>query len=323
MASTHPTLPKFDGTIGAMEIGILLNVLLCGTLTIQSYTYYTRFSQDHPFLRWLVLTVRIIEIAHTGTLCHTLYTVTVSFFGNPTTLIHPPHSLLVTVTFGGISTAIVQGFLALRVWRLVNLLWLAIICWIFTAIRLMGCLTLTITGWHMTSLPEYKSKFDWILVTLLVVSMTNDLVVTGGLCFTLYRSRKKAQKKMTRVIDKLIGWTLESGLLTSICGMLVVITFFASPNTFAWIGIYVISPKFFSNSLLAILNGRSNLRQDIGSSVTASTLNVGNATSTSGMRTLDIKMTKVQTSVLDYEASEEGRLSPEPMVKKLMVLWKL
>jgi hypothetical protein len=81
--------------------------------------------------------VRIIEIAHTGTLCHTLYTVTVSFFGNPTTLIHPPHSLLVTVTFGGISTAIgafllkivgrnwlrvlhpVQGFLALRVWRLV------------------------------------------------------------------------------------------------------------------------------------------------------------------------------------------------------------
>ncbi|PBK87437.1 hypothetical protein ARMGADRAFT_1016606 [Armillaria gallica] len=47
-----------------------------------------------------------------------------------------------------------------------------------------------------------------------------------------------------------------SGLATSICSLLILITYLAWPNTLIFFGIDLILPKLYINSLLAMLNSR-------------------------------------------------------------------
>ncbi|KAH8817878.1 hypothetical protein DL96DRAFT_1820600 [Flagelloscypha sp. PMI_526] len=295
---------------GAMEIGAIFNVLLLGVISTQVYYYFSRFPEDHKILKWTVLSVWLIEIAHSASILHALYQATVTFFGNPITLLQPPKTLIVAVSLGGVLTAIVQSFFAWRVYRLVGSLYLSLFCCVLTLLFLAACFGFTITGYHAPSMPVYIRQNDWLLTALLVVRMVNDIIMTTGLCFALFKSRQKAQRKTTAVIDKLLLWTLESGLLTAICAMVVVIFFFASRNTFIWIGVYLISPKLFSNSFLAILNGREGLRLNMGSGV-ASTMNMDESMIPSRSRGLpgvvDINVVKVQHSSLDYEMGRVPR----------------
>ncbi|KAH8824749.1 hypothetical protein DL96DRAFT_1614942 [Flagelloscypha sp. PMI_526] len=301
MTGVHvaPTTPALHLTLGAMEIGIIINVFLSGVVTMQSYYYYSRFVDDRKFLRWFVSSyfVWIFELAHCGTLLHSLYELTVTFYGNQESLIHPPHSLTLTMITGGISTALVQGYLAWRVYRLSNVLIVAIICWTLTLVRYMGCLAVSITGYHMVSWPQFVEDDRWIFISLLLVGMVNDIIITSGLCFTLIYSRKGAQRKTTAIIDKLILWTLGTGLVTSLCSMLIVICYFTMPHNFIWAGIYTFSAKLYSNALLAILNGRASLRINMTCTGIPESLNFGTSNSCAAnpqSRVLDIAVSKVQ-----------------------------
>ncbi|KAH8809530.1 hypothetical protein DL96DRAFT_568577 [Flagelloscypha sp. PMI_526] len=307
-----------DGTIGAMEVGIIFNVFLTGAVTLQSYNYYTRFPQDPNYMRWLIFLTWLAELGQTICFLHVLYRATVTTFGSLVTLIHPPRSLVLTMVFGGVATALVQAFLAFRVYQLTHILPLVVVCWILTFARLLGCLSVTGTGWNMSSLPEYEAEFKWIFTALLITGLVNDLTITTGLSMSLFRSKQNAQKRTSAVIEKLILWTVESGLATACLSATVVISFFTMPHNYVWIGVYCISPKLYSNALLAILNGRAALRHQIDSNSGAS-LSVGatqslfNAPVQDSMGLpLDIKMTRgVQhRSTHDYELGPLGKDMP-------------
>ncbi|KAH8826301.1 hypothetical protein DL96DRAFT_1278142 [Flagelloscypha sp. PMI_526] len=303
--ASHAALPSMHSTIGAMEIGIIVNVLLLGATSTQAYYYFVRFGDDNKFLRLFVFAVWLCEIGHTVGVLHALYEVTVTFFGNPITLVQPPKSLILSLVTGGLSTALVQFFFAWRVYQIVGLVSLALFCSFLTLILLAGCLGVSITAYHVSSLPLYLNTHEWLFTSLLVIRMANDIIMTAGLCMALAKSRKSARRRTTAIIDRLLLWTLESGVLTAMCAVVVVICFFQSRSTFIWIGVYVVSPKLFSNSFLAILNGRESLRQQMGSVVT-STLRTDDLMN-SGARNraapgvMDINVVKVQHTTMDYE----------------------
>ncbi|KAH8825382.1 hypothetical protein DL96DRAFT_1738346 [Flagelloscypha sp. PMI_526] len=309
MASPFAHLVDLNGTLGAMEIGITFNVFMTGVITVQAYQYYSRFTKDGKALRFFVLLIWLCELGHSSTLLHTLYVFTVTSFGNPLTLIQPPSTLVLTMVFGGLSTAFVQGFLAWRVYQVAKVLPLSIVSWILSLLRLVGCIAITVTGWHMENLPRYKIKHQWIFISLLVISLTNDILITGGLCTSLVNSKQRAQKRTSAVIDRLILWTLETGLLTAIFSCVILICFFTMPLNYVWIGIYAVSSKLYSNSLLAILNGRASLRENL-ESVPSASLSM-RSTNSHVVRSpvLDIKMTTVQETTHDYEMSGRSQFA--------------
>ncbi|KAH8817877.1 hypothetical protein DL96DRAFT_1715587 [Flagelloscypha sp. PMI_526] len=336
--SSLTKLPAMDSTIGAMEVGIFMNVFLFGVTTTQTYNYFVRFPDDHKFLRWSVLVVWISEVSQTVGLLHSLYIATVTFFGNPITLLQPPKSLILTIVLGGVCSALSTLFPQLCEVKLEvtgrqfrssllggGLLSLALLCCFLTLVFLVGCFGFTITGYHATSLPEYMDEKEWLFTALLIVRMTNDIIMTVGLCLALIKSRKRAQQKTTAVIDKLILWVLgssdicmsskhftntvvETGVLTAICAMITVIFFFQSRDTFIWVGVYVLSPKLFSNSFLAV----SSLFLSFGKPSpyeyrVTSTLRMTEPVITTRSGTMpghvDINVVKVQHSDLDYHVS--------------------
>ncbi|KAH8831913.1 hypothetical protein DL96DRAFT_1706315 [Flagelloscypha sp. PMI_526] len=303
-------LPVVDNTIGAIEIGVIANAVLLGMVQIQCYNYYSRFQDDRKLLKALVAVVWVLDMAQAWTLFLPLYGLTVKGYGNPKLILDLPPSIFLTMSFGGTATALIQGFLAFRVYRLVNLLSFAILSWLLTLVRFAGCLSVTATGYNTASLPLYREQYGWLWDALLAIGIANDLLVTGGLTFSLYKSRKKGHVRTVLVIDKLIVWTLETTALTVIVNLLVIIFYHIFPKTYIWIGMYCLTPKFFTLSLLAILNGRASLRHQIDTAGQSSNTE-GNSLPTRSQQTrLHIKMTRVQQSDYGPTALETNDIYP-------------
>ncbi|KAI0731470.1 hypothetical protein C8Q72DRAFT_228450 [Fomitopsis betulina] len=59
------------------------------------------------------------------------------------------------------------------------------------------------------------------------------------------------------LIDKLTYWTINNGLLTSVVGLAVIITFVTMPYNMIYVALHPLLSKLYANSLLATLNFRS------------------------------------------------------------------
>ncbi|KAH8831333.1 hypothetical protein DL96DRAFT_821542 [Flagelloscypha sp. PMI_526] len=308
--ATQEQLGEFHSTIGALEIGVACTIFLLGVLTMQSYYYYCRFCDDPPGVKWLVFVIWFLELTQTSTILHAVYEMTVTFFGDPSTLKHPPKSFILAQAFGAVSAALVQGYLAMRVYRVLKFSSVAIFCVILTLVRLVLGITITATAYHMPELEAYQRRIGWKLFVILhAVSLVNDVIVTGGLCFSLVRSKGKAYGKTTAVIDKLIVWTLQSGGITALCNLIIMIILLVKPFNFVWIGFCILDAKLYANAMMAILNSRAALRTELGVDNMPTASGVGTGPQT---RTLDIKVSSVTQVVHDYEMHHVGsqKLSP-------------
>ncbi|KDR68058.1 hypothetical protein GALMADRAFT_257313 [Galerina marginata CBS 339.88] len=65
-------------------------------------------------------------------------------------------------------------------------------------------------------------------------------------------------KSTTAFLNRLMRWTLQTGLITSMTSVTVIICFQAMSNM-VWFGLYIILAKLYSISLLVSLNARHRL----------------------------------------------------------------
>ncbi|KAH9954882.1 hypothetical protein BJV74DRAFT_741647, partial [Russula compacta] len=80
-----PALLDLDNLLGAFLIGVLLSSILYGFTWLQVYLYYTQHSsRDGIFLKGFALIPqsRALDSLHMALLCHGLYIVSVTNFGN-------------------------------------------------------------------------------------------------------------------------------------------------------------------------------------------------------------------------------------------------
>ncbi|KDR74777.1 hypothetical protein GALMADRAFT_157357 [Galerina marginata CBS 339.88] len=100
------------------------------------------------------------------------------------------------------------------------------------------------------------AHWKWLITTLFTISSTVDIIVTMNLAYYLLKSRKPNSQKNSLIIDKVIAWTIQSGLVSSLTGLGMLICFLAMPNNYIWLSIFLFLSRIFSTSLLASLNGR-------------------------------------------------------------------
>lgn len=86
-----------------------------------------------------------------------------------------------------------------------------------------------------------------------------DVLIAASLCTLLQRSRT-GFKKSDSMISKLMLFTVNTGLLTSIFAVLSLATFLAYPNTLIYVTFFFCLGRLYSNSLLASLNCRRIIR---------------------------------------------------------------
>lgn len=107
---------------------------------------------------------------------------------------------------------------------------------------------------------EFSRKYKWLLMLSLTLEVVTDAVLSGISVVLLARKQRKAEFiETTKVMDKLIVYTIESGAATALCSLINIICLLTM-SQLGWIGVLVVVPKVYANSLLASLNGRHSLR---------------------------------------------------------------
>ncbi|CAA7270139.1 unnamed protein product [Cyclocybe aegerita] len=305
MASAPSALAAFDahGTLGALSVGVLISSFLFGIVTVQAYVYYTRFPEDQMKLKILVAVVWLFELAHCISICHSLYSLTISHYGDPRALVRPPSTLFLAIIFSGVIGPLVQAFFAERVRVVSGQLIIPIICWTLSAVRLAMSLVAASEAFQMTTLAQYQKEWKWLLTTVLAIGAAVDIIVAAALCYHLRIQRSNSHEKTAMMIDKIIAWTIQTGLMTSLTGLVMLICFLAMPGNFVWLAFFMFLARMFSNSLLASLNARSILRSSKFVELQQSQGSTFNASNTRYPQSqVSVRMTKLTEVTTDTKA---------------------
>ncbi|KAJ7165466.1 hypothetical protein C8R43DRAFT_986471 [Mycena crocata] len=264
MSASPPALPPLDGTLGATLIGAVFGQFLFGIETLQTFNYYRNFPKDAKILKVLVAVVWFVELGHSITLWHALYSMIVTFYGQFEHIVNPPHSIEMTVLFSAMINAIVQTFFAFRIRTLSGFWYITALCSLLTAARFAFNMILLVNFWESTSGFEIlHTKVRWAMLGVSSLGPSVDIIIATSLCFFLWQIRVSGSQfqQTRRMVDTLIVWSVETTTITSAAGILQLILFLRRSDL-AWMTFFLIQPKLFSNSIMAHLNGRERFRNN-------------------------------------------------------------
>lgn len=262
MATGNSTtaLPALDGTLGAIEIGTLINCFLYGVTTVQVYIYYsnTQRKPDRLRVRLLVPFVWILETIQTTFMCAYIYRLSVTYYGDRSVIGDGHWTLNSSSLFDGIIGGLVQSFFAHRIYVLSKKWLLTYVIWFFSFLSVVGSVSIMILG-QISYIAKFDAQYAWLVTTELSFFLFIDFANTAGLCAYL-RVARTGHSRTDGMLNKLFLWTIETGIFTSLAALLMLILSLALPTTTLWIGITTFHCKLYSNSLMASLNARDSLR---------------------------------------------------------------
>ncbi|KAF8881873.1 hypothetical protein BD779DRAFT_1675215 [Infundibulicybe gibba] len=114
----HPAraLPDIGPTFGAVLIGGYASLGLFGVLTLQCWLYYTRFPNDLPRIKLMVVFLWVVEFLRSCFMVHAIHHYTVVHWGDPSALLSAVWSLELILLTTFIVEFVVHLYFAYRVW---------------------------------------------------------------------------------------------------------------------------------------------------------------------------------------------------------------
>ncbi|OSC96738.1 hypothetical protein PYCCODRAFT_1378605 [Trametes coccinea BRFM310] len=235
------------------DIHSSMGPLLIGVILAAMYYYYTRYQRDPWHIKLLVTAVWTTDSIHQALISHSVYWYLITEYGNPVALTLLSKTIIIEVFFNAFTGLFVQSFFAARVYKLSG-----------KKVYLVIPVALLIAGEFGKSLLYFKTFVDLVQIKGLSISINafaaaGDVCIAAILCTILHNSRTGFNKSNT-LINKLMVFAVNTGLLTSVCACLSLITILALPNTFVYICFFFLVGRLYSNSLMATLNARKSLR---------------------------------------------------------------
>lgn len=242
--------------LGPQVVVNILSAFLSGVATVQVYLYYFNFREDGILFRMLVGLLWLLDITHTVMTSAAFYEICISYFGHPEKFDRAPNVLIAAIFLASAIYLIVQGFLSYRVCALVPIRILGAICWIMTLVRSGSVIALGIGAVKVNSLHAYSKQYSWLLTLSITMATTGDLLTAIILSWSLWRQKAGLLEATSRVVDRLIIWTMQTGILISMATTSLLVCFLTMPRNWIWVSILSIVPRLYTNSLLSSLNGR-------------------------------------------------------------------
>jgi len=249
----------YDVNLGFMEVALAISLILFGILVIQAYNYFQNFDDWLP-MKVLVTVVSVLEVFHTVVITHTIYYITITLAGR--TKVGPNSYPLTTgIVLETLITGLVQGFFSFRIYRLSGKPYISIICWTLSLLRLGGGLALAAESYM--NVPKQSNAFvltdsyGWLITLALSVGAFVDVLIALSLCYYIKRLAPTTPSQSAgTLIDRVVTWTIQTGIITSMASVAVIITFQTIRKTEIWFSIYTILAKLYSNSFFVSLNVR-------------------------------------------------------------------
>ncbi|KAJ7114907.1 hypothetical protein C8R44DRAFT_795044 [Mycena epipterygia] len=257
-----PVSPPLDGTLGALEIGTFVGTFLFGILTLQTFNYYRQFPKDSKTLKITIAVLWLLEFAHTLCSLQGIYVITVTFYGQPPIeiIVNPPQTHIITILFSGGIDAIVQIFFGNRIRVLSGRSYVFFLCIGLAALRLACDVVLMSSFWKFKEgYAVLQTKEHWAVIMAETVSPVGDFLIALSMCYCLWQVRNSEFSRTRSMVDTLMIWTFETTIITSGAGIMQLVLFLTRKDL-AFVALFLVQPKLFSNGMLASVNGRSRFR---------------------------------------------------------------
>ncbi|KAJ7463615.1 hypothetical protein FB451DRAFT_1265042 [Mycena latifolia] len=235
-----------DSTYGIWLIAFFLQTILYGMGILQAYLYFFWYSKDSVLVKTTL-----------STLCGATYHYLIDGFGDFAQLLQVHWLDLTQLLATYLSAFVVQIYFAHSIYALHKndkILPLAIVASSLAALA---------GGVGKDSrIPSFADIDQTKTTTIIncVASVLCDSLVTLGLCWRLHTSRTGIQAT-NNLLNYLIIFAINRGMLTSITAILQIILFFARPNTFYFFAMIWLNSKLYMNSMLATLNTREHAKR--------------------------------------------------------------
>jgi hypothetical protein len=264
-----------DSTIGAVFLAVLFAIFMFGIMTLQVYVYLIGYPDDSPFQRFFVRGLWLLDLAHTVFISIMAYHYMVTNFANIQVLEKIHWTWAMALILEALITLLVQFFLALRTYRIKRERWLLFTSSIFWTIAQLGFgIAASLFTLESKTFHDLNEKLPRaIAAAWCSVGVIGDIFIMIGLVSTL-RSSRTGFRRSDHIISKLIQWSIESGIATTIFAILDLVLFVFVHNLVHLIFNFMLA-KLYTNTLMATLNARRSLQNSASKHRTASDPNAG------------------------------------------------
>ncbi|KAI0681897.1 hypothetical protein BC835DRAFT_1425100, partial [Cytidiella melzeri] len=176
-------------------------------------------------------------------------------------------SVDVSIALTALTTFVVHGFFTLRVYKLSNHnLWFVSVIALLVVLRVVSAFSCVANMARMKTWDSFRDDSAWLFTTGLSISAAADVLIAVSLIFLLRQSRT-GWKTMDNLINSIVVYTIENGLLTSqsflysIFAILSLVCWVTMSHNLIFLALHFTISKLYANSFLATLNTRKQLLQ--------------------------------------------------------------
>jgi hypothetical protein len=249
-------------TLGALFVGATVSAVLSGVTILQAVMYYRRYADDWWVYRYSVGILWALETLHVALCTYTLYLFLIQFFGDLVgALEYNVWSMKWRLSVNDFLIVYIQGLYAIRLWQVGRHFHKALICFVSLAVvASLGTAICAVVVYdaHITPNLTSASSTKTSIYIFFSTTAVTDLIIALPMFYYLHKSRAAIHVPSTAtVLLRLMRLVLMSGLATSGCSLLTLISYIVWPQSLAFLGIHFVLSKLYINSLLAMLNSRS------------------------------------------------------------------
>ncbi|KAI0668077.1 hypothetical protein C8Q78DRAFT_1081481 [Trametes maxima] len=245
-------LPSLDSTLGAVYVGMVVGVMLYGLTVHQTYRYFKLYPSDKYYVKTLVIIIVMLETLHSVLWAIVGYHYLITEALNITGLLLGHWSVRLTVLETGFAVYACQSYYACRVYLIgPRYRWLVIPAVISMTTGLGFAIAAGVEAFAFTRFITDFRRVSWLVSIAYGFAVSSDVILTSALVFVL--------QKTNSILDILIIYTINTGLLTSVVSIAVFIFAIILPGNLIYAGISIVGAKLYANSVLAVLNSRKSI----------------------------------------------------------------
>ncbi|KIM85099.1 hypothetical protein PILCRDRAFT_817951 [Piloderma croceum F 1598] len=220
---------------------------------------------------------RLLDAFQLGLVSHAVYFYLVSNYANPIELTHVVWSFRVSPRCQMVTIVTVQALYARRLWKLAQIggpgFKSKIVPWIVTLLVIAAtgiCIAVSKLIYTIKDFTQFD-LIKWATFLGLITASVVDILIAASLCFTLRRLRT-GMAKTNSVLNSLMLYFLNTGVLTSLCSLSAVSLYAAYPHNFIFLAVEFPMTKLYVNAFIAMFNARHRLQAAIERTTNASNL---------------------------------------------------
>lgn len=252
-------------TQGFLFICVLFVTAFWGSGAIQLYFYYENYAKsDRWWIKLSVALIWLLDTAHEVIVAHLVYTIFVLNFTDTTYLNHYGREEAVVILLNALIDVIVQFLYVMRIWHLsARNRWLTGIAALFTCTQFaLTVVYFARTASFTTFTQLHSNSILKIELIVNIVVLVADTYISGILVYLLLRNREE-MGKMNGLIKSLVFYFIGTGLVIDLVSLAALLTGLLMPKAFVIVGLLMIYPKLYTNSVLVLFNSRDRRRKDL------------------------------------------------------------